>query len=164
MTLAGFKIAVNDPASMCLVERAGDFNAVLQDLIEWQGADAQAVLERLAIEVLHDQIVEPVLTPDVVEHADMRVAETGNGARFPFEPLPAGRIVRDVRRHHLDRDVAVEPTVPGAIDRAHAPRAERGNYLRTVRASCLVRAPWTRLDGCWAILADRLASEERISE
>ena len=34
-----------------------------------------------------------------------------------------------VRRQHLDRHVAPEPRVVGAIDLAHAARAERGEDL-----------------------------------
>jgi len=38
--------------------------------------------------VLHDQVVDAVLLPDVVEGADMGVVEAGHGPCFSFKPLP----------------------------------------------------------------------------
>ena len=45
--------------------------------------------------------------------------------RLGLEPLPHHRIGGDVIRHHLDRDVAIQPQVARAIDLAHAAGAER---------------------------------------
>jgi hypothetical protein len=48
------------------------------------------------------------------------VRERGNSARFGLETAAHVGIRRDARRHDLDRHVAIEPRIAGAIDLAHA--------------------------------------------
>src|ERR1700683_3549301 len=43
--------------------------------------------QRLALEIFHHQILGAVLMADVVEHADVRMAEAGNGARLTLKSL-----------------------------------------------------------------------------
>ena len=53
---------------------------------------------RLALQMLHDQEVDPVLVPHVVERADVRVVQAGDGLGFALEPLLQRRVSRDVAR------------------------------------------------------------------
>ena len=54
-----------------------------------------------------------------------------NLALKPLEPLAQIRIVRHVRRQHLDGDGAVQAGVTGFVDLTHAARAEGGdNFIR----------------------------------
>jgi len=41
--------------------------------------------ERLSFQVLHDEEVDPVLTTDVVERADVRMVPRGDRTRFTVE-------------------------------------------------------------------------------
>ena len=50
--------------------------------------------------------------------------ERGDRPRLGLEPPPHLGVGRDVRGHHLDRDVAIEPRVARAIDLAHAARTD----------------------------------------
>ncbi len=50
------------------------------------------------------------------------------GARLTPEPLSGGR-VGDIRANRLQRDRAMQPIVPGRIDDAHPPFAERAGDL-----------------------------------
>ena len=61
------------PARVRGREGIGDLDAVLERLIEWQLATGQAGRECLPVQVLHDEEIRPVLLPDVVERADVRV-------------------------------------------------------------------------------------------
>ena len=55
----------------------------------------------------------------------MGMVQRGDRARFALEPLPANRVARELRGQDLDRDVAHETRVVGAIDLAHAATAQR---------------------------------------
>ncbi len=48
-----------------------------------------------------------------------------NHARLAHEPGPGGHVVHAFGEQQLERDIAVQILVPGAIDRAHTARAEQ---------------------------------------
>ena len=79
----------------------------------------------------------PSTTAELVNGEDARVRQRGDRARFGFETPAHLGIGGDVRRHDLDRDVAVEPRVAGAIDLAHAARTRCGSTI----SYCARRAP-----------------------
>ena len=56
---------------MSLVQRVGDFDCVLQHLMDRQRAFLQTLGQRLPFEIFHHQIIGFVLVPDVVECADV---------------------------------------------------------------------------------------------
>jgi hypothetical protein len=53
---------------------------------------------------------------DVVNGADIGMVERRGGSGFALEALPKGRIVNRALREDLDRHVAPQPRVMGAID------------------------------------------------
>ena len=116
---------MDDPCAVRALERVGDLDPVAQHSFERQRAAREPVGERLAFEVLHDQVVDAVLLADVVERADVRMAERGDRLRLALEAEAELRVAGEVRRQHLDRDGAVEARVARAVDLAHAARAER---------------------------------------
>ena len=62
--------------SMSLVQRVGYLYRVAQHLISRQRAFEQTIGKRFALDELHNQISETVLTPNVVKRADMWVIQT----------------------------------------------------------------------------------------
>ena len=66
---------------------------------------------------------------DVVDGEDVGVIERGDGARLLLEAAQPVRIGREPRGQDLDRDVAPEPRVAGAVHLAHPARADRGDDL-----------------------------------
>ncbi len=59
------------------------------------------------------------------------VQRRGGAGLLLEAPQPVG-IGGERRRQHLDRDVAPEPRVAGAVDLAHAASAERADdFIRT---------------------------------
>ena len=106
-------------------ERLRQGRRVLQRLGERQRPAGQPGAERLAVEVLHDEELEAVLLPDVVERADVRMVEPRDGAGLALEALAPIGLRRRVRRQDLDRDRAADAGVDRAVDVAHAPTAEQ---------------------------------------
>ena len=57
--------------------------------------------EGLPVQILHDEEIDAVLLPDVMERADVRVGQRGYGAGLALETLPGGRVVGQVRGRTL---------------------------------------------------------------
>ncbi len=74
-------------------------------------------------EMLHDEEVDGVFAADVVEGADVRVIEAGDGLCFALEALCESDIA------DFDGDDAFEPGVAGFVDFAHASCSEQGDDL-----------------------------------
>ncbi len=120
-----FQVAVDDSRAVGLVQGARDLDAVAEHLVDGKRALLQPLGERLAIDVFHDEVDDPVLLAHVVDRADVGMVQRGDGSRLALEPRAPLRIGHERRSHHLDRDRAIETCVPRAIDLAHPPRAER---------------------------------------
>ena len=125
MTLPGFRSRWITPRRCALSSASTIWIAVFERLRQRQRAARRRLLERLALDVLHDQVVDVVLQADVVERADVRMIQAGDDLRFALKPLAAVRIVRQMFRQGLDRDGAVQAGVEGAIDLAHAARGDQ---------------------------------------
>ncbi len=100
-------------------ESLADLDRRAHRLREGQRPSAQPSRQRLAVEILHDEEVDPVVMAHLMEGTDARMRESRDGAGFVGKAHPAARIGCGVRRQHLDRDVAIEPRVAGPVDLAH---------------------------------------------
>ena len=114
---------MRDAFAVRLVQRVGNLNGVLQHLLRRQRAFQQPLRQRLAFQILHHQEIDPVLVADVVEGADVRMIQAGDGASFALESLAQFGAVRKMRGQNLDRDDAIEARVAGAVHLAHPARA-----------------------------------------
>ena len=83
-------------------------------------------------EIFHHQVIDAVLMADVVERADVRMIQAGNGAGFAIESLANFRRVGYALRENFDGDGAVQPRIARAIHFAHATSAKRRlNFVGT---------------------------------
>ena len=121
---------MNDPSVMGFAQRVGDFDAVAQHLIERQGPAINSFGEGLPLAELHYQILDTVLTPDVVEDADVRVTECGDGFRLAFETDAKSRVAGKLARQKLDGHTAIQTRVASAVDFTHSARAKGCNDLK----------------------------------
>src|SRR5262245_2610877 len=100
------------------VEGAADLRAVFQRVIEWQRA-----FQRLPVQILEHEVARAIVFTDVVDRADVRMAQRRDRTRLAFEALaerPADR---------LDRDQPIEPRVARLPHLAHAAGAKGGQDL-----------------------------------
>ena len=79
-------------AAMRLLQAVADVGCVAQDLLDRQRPLGQAVGQRLAFQILHDQVVGAVLVSDVVERADVGMIQRRDGPRFAVEALLGLRV------------------------------------------------------------------------
>ena len=99
----------------------------------WTRPSADAVLERAAAEVLHDDERAAFRLTDVEDRDDVRTTgEAGRGERLSGEPLADTRVLRMAVGEDLDGDDAAQQLVGRAVDLAHAAAPD---LLRVVVAS-----------------------------
>jgi hypothetical protein len=94
------------------------------------GPSAAQPLNRLALNVLHDEEIDAVLLTDVMQNTDIGMPEFRDGARFPLQPLPQRRIRRKTRRKDFDSDRAILTAYRGHGRPPHAtcPNGARVSY------------------------------------
>ncbi len=102
------------------VERVGHIDGDLQRFRQRHRAAMQAVGECLTLEVFHDEVVHAVLRADVMQRADVRMIQRGDGFGLALHALAQFGVGREMRRQHLDGDLAAQPRVACPIDFAHA--------------------------------------------
>ena len=129
---------MDDPLAMCLIERVSDLNRVPECLVERQRTFVKALRQRLSLQILHDQVIDPILPAHVVERADMRMTELGYGFGFALEPLAEPRVSRELRGEHLDGDGAVEACISRLVHLSHPASPEGTSDF--VRAETRTRA------------------------
>jgi hypothetical protein len=120
---------MDEPLPVRLLERVGHLEGAAQQLRGRHRPSLESRGERLPYEMLHDQKVDSILAPDVMQRADMRVVEARHCARFALEPLPSLRMGRQVSGKDLDGDGAIQPSVSSTVHLAHPARAERAKDL-----------------------------------
>jgi hypothetical protein len=70
--------------------------------------------------------------PDVIERADVRMIQRGNGMGLAVKAFAELRVAGHVRRQDFDRDRAIETGIPRFVDFAHPAGAERrDDFIRT---------------------------------
>ena len=127
-----FDVAMNDSGGVGCRQRVGQRYCRLHHdgKVEW--ALAQPLLERLALEKLHDDERLVIWCfADVVDGADVRVVQRGDRPCFTLKPLARDLGAGQISRQHLDRDFAFESRVARAIDLAHSAFAKfGGDFIR----------------------------------
>ncbi len=111
--------------TVCMRERHGIADPLehAQPLAKGRQA-GQVVAQRRPAHQLHDVEQASVSElPGVVDRDDARVFEAGEHARFDSEPMDHAGIAEAVR--DLDRHLARQLLIVGAVHRAHAAAADR---------------------------------------
>ena len=101
-----------------------------EDLVERTGTAHDAVRQILAFDQFHDKGKDTLRFFETVNLRDVRMVERREHLRFALEPREPVGIGRPEIGQDLDRDVAMELRVAGAIDLPHATFADlRGDFV-----------------------------------
>ena len=122
--VVGLQVAVDDALFVRGRERLDDLDGVVERLAQREPAGAEEVAQRVALEKLLDQEMPLVDLLERMDRRDAGMAESGQRLRFALEAGDVLRVAEELIGEHLDRDVAIEPQVPGAIHLSHAAGAE----------------------------------------
>jgi hypothetical protein len=147
-------VAVDDPGLVREVERVEQLGHQADDGAEVEAlACLEAVLELLALDVLHHDVREIAFGGEVVHLHDIGMVEPCHGAHFALEAHGIGArggFVERAREDGLDRDPAVELGVVAVVHQAHRPLPEHALDLVAPERFEFVH-PWMiqgRSDGC----------------
>ena len=114
---------------MCFVQRICNLRAQFDDLLQRQGTLLQPLRQRLTFDALHHQVIDAIMQTDIVQDANVRVIQMGDGLGFPLEALLAHGIRRELRGKNLDSDSALKPCILGTIHLSHPAYTQRRNDL-----------------------------------
>ena len=89
---------------------------------------ADEVLERLALHVLHDDVVRAVDLAPVVDADEVGVVQAGGGLGLAAEALDEGGVVEEALQQHLERHAAAQGEVLAEVDVGHAAAAELAQH------------------------------------
>ena len=99
-------------------------NRHVEETIQIETTFRDVLGEGLALHKLHRDEMDPVGLFDGMDGDDVGVLERGHGLGLALEALAALGVASELLGQHLERHVAVEPGVAGAVHLAHATLAE----------------------------------------
>src|SRR5690606_9214316 len=115
------QIAMYDSLLMQIPERIADLQTVLDRQFPRKPTSLfQSRLERPAGNQLHDQEPLLALPPAAEVFHDLRVLQLLEDVDFTFEPRDELRVRSQLRRKHLERDLAARFRVDGSVHGSHA--------------------------------------------
>ena len=118
-------VAVDDGVAVRELEGGEDLSRVVDGDPDRRCASGdEQLLERLALEVLHRDVVRPVAVASVVDGHDVGMREHGGALRLSAEALDELLVLGVAFVERLDSDATTELLVLCEVDGRHAPRAE----------------------------------------
>ena len=108
---------------------ARDLGADLDGLAHGQGAARHALAQRLAFEQLRHDVGRALVVTRVVDRQDVGMVELARGAGLLLEAAEPVGVGREGGGQDLDRHVARQARVAGAVDLAHSARAQESRDL-----------------------------------
>src|SRR6266540_2945431 len=130
---------------MSLGEPVGHLSGNREQFAQRKRTGIEQLPQRLSIHQLHDDERGGIALPDFVDGHDIGMVQGGDQTRLRLEALQAGRVGRQLGGQDLDRDLALKPRVPGAVNFPHPARPERAQHL--VRAEPRNRGNGHRITG-----------------
>ncbi len=116
---------MDDSSTVGFFESVGDLDGDGQNLFGSERTLAQALGQRLALQELHDQVVDGAFVAHIMEHADIGMLKLRDDFGFAFEAGAQFSARHQLSVQYFDGDRAVQARVASAIDLTHATRAER---------------------------------------
>jgi len=117
-------VAVQDPFGMSSIERVGNLDCQTKQNIGFDRPARDAMLERDAIEKLHDQEGMPILLSDLMNSADIRMIERRSGLRLALKTRQSLRVFDNVVGQKFQGDETMKGNVLSLVNHAHAAAAE----------------------------------------
>ena len=120
---------MHDPLLVRRLERPGDLTGDLEALVDRHRPAGDPLGERVALDELEHERLDPSRLLEAVDRGDVGVVERREHLRLaPESGQPLG-ILRHRLGKDLDRDVAVEFGVPRPVHLPHPARSERRDDL-----------------------------------
>ena len=136
---------MNDSAFMSGVERLRDLSRDRKRFVERDRFACDPIGERRPLDELQHQRRDPLAFLEAVDGGDIRVIERRNRLRLTLEPGDPLGVGEERLRQNLQRDIASEPRVAGAVAVAHPARASEADDLVRAETSASSQSHGKRL-------------------
>ena len=122
-----FDVAVDDALGMGMLQRPQHLGGKIHRLFPGQGAAAllEILFKRDAVDVFHDDILQPVGDRNIIHLDDVRVAEDRDRLGFIFETADEFLVIQKFFFEHLDRNGVAGLFVHAAVDVGHTAHADQ---------------------------------------
>ncbi len=122
-------IPVHDAGRVRDVQAIGQCGGNVEECSEINRTAKQPLLQRFAVQQLHDNERPTIRVTDVVDRADVGMLQSGHRSRFALRSLSRLRGISQMRGDNLDRDVASQARIAGLVNLTHGTGAERRDDL-----------------------------------
>ena len=125
----GLEVAMNDPFFVGGGQPVRDLQGIVQSLADGDRSAAQALSKGLSFEQFGDHVRTTLDRANVEYRQDVGMVQGSGGECLLLKTAEAVGVKGHCLRQNLDRHFTFEARVPGAIDLAHAARAQQRNNL-----------------------------------
>jgi len=115
----GLDVAVDDAFGMGGIKRIRNLDRQPEQNVGLKGPSGDAMLQRLAVQKLHNQEGMTILPPDLMDGADIGMIECRSRLRLPLKPRQGLRVLNDVIGQKLKRDKTVEDYILSLVYNPH---------------------------------------------
>ena len=118
-------VAVDDAFFVRGIQGVGGLDTDAHQIVHRNRAAADPLAQRLALQQFHGDEVMAVGFVHLMNGADVGMAERRGRPGFAQEALHRGRVGHQVWRQTLERDLASQTRIFGAIHHSHTARSQR---------------------------------------
>src|SRR6202043_1601578 len=112
-------VAMNDALGVSRIERPGDVNCELEQLVRGQRPAQDALTQSHPFQQFHHDEILTVLLADLVDGADVRMVERRSGASLALETFEGVGIRTKFGGKKLQSYVPAQSFVLGLVDNSH---------------------------------------------
>ena len=102
-----------------------------------------------AVDEFHEEVIEIILLPEIVDRHNVRMAEHGHRPGFAGKTFGEGRVAGDRGREDLQRHEPIEAFLPGLVDHAHPALADELQDLQLRELSGQLFGRWRGEVAAW---------------
>ena len=120
---------MDDTLLVCRLEPLGDLEKERQRLLDRNRTALDPIRQRLTLDQLHDEKARVTVPLEAIQSRYVVVVQRGKNLGLTLETSQPLRVSRHFFQEELDRHLATELRVLGAIDLSHAACTEGGEDL-----------------------------------
>src|SRR5438045_2368328 len=121
-------VAMHDAAAVSSIESVGNLDGVFHQSRHFDRLSADLLIKRLAFEQLHGHELLAVVISDLVDGADVPMAQSRGSARLTQEAFQRLRLTLEFFRKEFEGDMAAEIDVFGFVHHAHATATKAADH------------------------------------
>ena len=120
---------------MCGGERIRNFNADIENVVDFQWLATDQMFQCLAFQQFHHDKRPVFVLTNIMNRTNIRMVQRGSGPRFSLESFQGLCVGGRIFRQKFQRDASVEPRIFGTVNYSHATATQL--FLNSIMRNCL---------------------------